>query len=370
MSAAKTKKKSTRRKKSRDYMQQVVKSTNIQARDYQERIVNKALHNFLVEDVKSQLIESPCGSGKSIMGLSIAKTLHDHGLSIAWCAMRRNLLTQAAKENREKGFNFDMATVSMFESDPKQADVLIVDEAQHDSTDSMNTIHSTVKPKLILGLSATPYRADKANLCFQKVLKDAGINQLIQRGYLSKYRHWTLNDWTPESVANCYLQDPKHWGKSVAFFLTEDECLEFQDRLRQKKVKCELVTAKTDRERQLAAFEKGEVPVLVNMMILTEGFDCPSMQSVFVRPSSKGPTVQMGGRVLRLHDALPVKNIVQCQRTKHPFLKTAMPITQYKHENSSWKELKLNPAIDRIANTMTEKMMAIYTRQIAEQNRK
>ncbi len=55
-------------------------------------------------------------------------------------------------------------------------------------------------------------------------------------------------------------------------------------------VSAEVVTATSDRERQIEDFEAGRTEVLLSMAILTEGFDCPSLQTVFCRPSSKGPT--------------------------------------------------------------------------------
>ena len=57
-------------------------------------------------------------------------------------------------------------------------------------------------------------------------------------------------------------------------------------------------------------------------MVLTEGFDDPSLRTVWVRPSGKGPTIQMAGRVLRKFGDT-VKQVVQCRQTRHPFVKTA-----------------------------------------------
>src|SRR5688572_20654220 len=84
-------------------------------RPYQWRIVGKALDMFAGRHVnrfghqeppaRSVLIESPTGSGKTVMGLLIAKALHSqYGLRIGWVAMRRNLLAQAAAENVRRGF--------------------------------------------------------------------------------------------------------------------------------------------------------------------------------------------------------------------------------------------------------------------------
>ena len=169
---------------------------------YQRRIIRKAIASFqgtardakgvLEPLVSSILVESPTGSGKTIMGLAIARWMQQKlGMRVGWTAMRRNLLAQAAAENG-RGFGVGLKLISMFDKHPPQVDLLIVDEAQHDGALSMANMHSIIKPKKILGLSATPYRTDRFKLCFEQSIRDAGIHALIQDGYLSPYHHYTI----------------------------------------------------------------------------------------------------------------------------------------------------------------------------------
>ncbi|HEY1066869.1 MAG TPA: DEAD/DEAH box helicase family protein, partial [Pirellulales bacterium] len=155
----------------------------VEPREYQKRIVEKTVAMFsgehknrageLEPPAQSVMIESPTGSGKTVMGLLAAKCLAERfGLSVGWVAMRRNLLAQAEEENRRKGFNLDLSLISMFDKEPPRCDLLIVDEAQHDGARSMSDLHSAVRPKMVLGLSATPYRSDRIKLCFDKVVAD------------------------------------------------------------------------------------------------------------------------------------------------------------------------------------------------------
>ena len=65
------------------------------------------------------------------------------------------------------------------------------------------------------------------------------------------------------------------------------------------------------------------------MLLLAEGFDCPSIRTVFCRPSGKLCTIQMAGRALRKHADLPFKQIVQCEQTRHPFPRIMTPAEQY-----------------------------------------
>lgn len=334
---------------------------DVEPRPYQLRIVSQALamfegtyvnrHGDVEPAANSVMIESPTGSGKTVMGLAAAATLQRrYGYSVGWVAMRRNLLAQAAAENASRGFGVELKPISMFEKSPPACDLLVIDEAQHDAAMSMANLHCLVRPKKILGLTATPFRTDRIKLCFDKVIADAGIHALIQDGYLSRYHHYTLPEYAPATVAECYLREPGRWGKSLVFFHRLEQCRECHALLTRKGVRAEVVTAVTNRERQIAEFAAGRLNVLVNMCILTEGFDCPTLRTVFCRPSGKSCTIQMAGRVFRKHAESPFKQVVQCQKTPHPMPKTALADEQYVWLDGSWRTLTLNRRIEEISN--------------------
>ena len=345
----------------------LLSSTAVEPRPYQRRIVTRAadLLTGAAADsdgrlagagaepaARSVLIESPTGSGKTVMALLLARLLQDaHGVRVGWAAMRRNLLAQAVAENDRKRLGvLGLRTISMFDRDPpRDVDLLIVDEAQHDAAASMAHLHNTIRPRWIVGLTATPFRSDRIKLCFDQVLRDAGIHNLIQDGYLSPYDHWTIPEYSPAAVAACYLREPERWGKSLAFFRTLKECAECGSLLTSRGVRCEVVTGDSDRDAQLARFQEGGTQVLINCMVLTEGFDSPDLHTVFCRDSSKGPTVQMCGRVLRTCPAIEAKNVVQGRLTNWPFTKIAAARRQWLRQGDEWRSLTLNPRINAVS---------------------
>lgn len=284
------------------------------------------------------------------MGLLIAMGLQRSlGIKVGWIAMRRNLLAQAKEEITHRRLSVQAAFISMFDKDPpSDLDLLVVDEAQHDAANSMAHLHSVIKPKFILGLSATPFRTDKVKLCFDSVIRDAGIHQLIQERFLSEFHHYTIPSYTPRKVCEFYTQDPGRWGKSIFYFHTLEQCSEAHQLLNRSKIRSDVVTGSSDRESQLMRFQAGELDVLINCMVLAEGFDCPSLATVFCRPSGKAITVQMCGRVFRKHPDLPVKNVVQCQKTRWPFVRTASAAQQFVWAGDSWKTLMVNPQIQQV----------------------
>lgn len=331
---------------------------NVEPRPYQKRLTSLTIENLIEKNAKSVLIESPVGSGKTIMGLIIAKHLElHHGAKVGWVAMRRNLLTQAQEENVQKDINAKITPISMYDKTPPiDLDTLIIDECQHDAASSMAHIHNTINPKRIIGLSGTPFRTDRVKLCFEVILKDFGIHRLIRDGYLAQYIHYTIPDWKIETVINTYLMDRQRWGKSLIYFHTLDQCAQARNLLNMYKVRAEVVSGGSDIEKQIDDFRAGRLDVLLNCMKLTEGFDCPSVKTVFAKPSCKSMTIQMCGRAFRKFSDYAFKQIVQPKITPWPFIKTALPEQQWIWEQNEWRSLTLNEKI-KIAHKNT--VMAI-----------
>ena len=113
-----------------DALASLLPRTAVQPRPYQLRIVRDAVAHLAGRHVdaaggaspaaRSVLIESPTGSGKTVMGLLVAKLLQEEfGVRVGWAAMRRNLLAQTAAENAAKAIGVDpLVTVSMFDRTP------------------------------------------------------------------------------------------------------------------------------------------------------------------------------------------------------------------------------------------------------------
>lgn len=336
-------------------LNRIIKKANVEPRPYQYRLAKQTLERWLIDGLQSVFLVSATGSGKTVTGLLIAKAMeHLTGARTGWTAHRSNLRAQVVAENLKTKIGADLTTISIFDNDPPTGfDLLVDDEGHHSACNSAIHLHNVIKPKYVLGLSATDWRSDNVKLCYQSTIKDAGIGRLIEDGYLSQYDHYTIKTWSPLDVANLYLNDKDRWGQSLMFFHTLAQCEEAHQRLRSQGIRSDLVTGSTDREPQLAAFAQGNTDVIVNCMVLIEGFDAPNLKSVFCRPSCKSVTIQMAGRAFRKYPTIPVKQIVQCDRTRWPFVRTAKPRTQYQqHEDGGWRSLEVNQNIDRVGCKM------------------
>lgn len=298
---------------------------DIEHREYQQRSIEKTLEYFN-NGCKSVLLEAPTGSGKTVMGLKIVQGLMQTAgkkLSCAWVAPRHYLLNQLLESN--SSFDLPITPVSMFTAPEKaeQFDIVVIDEAHHEATSSFINLYTRMNPKYLLGLSATPLRTDKVKLVFSATVSECNIHQLIRDGYLCKFNSYIIDNFTPEAVAEQYLKNEKLWGKTLVFMPTLEECAKFQTLIRQAGKECLFIRSGDDRAREL--FEQGTAPLAVNCQLLTEGFDMPQLQTVFVRKSSRLPMIQMAGRVLRNHPGKQIANIVQPKNTPFPAKKMADP---------------------------------------------
>jgi hypothetical protein len=237
----------------------------------------------------------------------------------------------------------------MFEKDPPPAEITVVDEAQHDAAASCVHIHARSGSRVIVGLTATPYRTDRLKLAFRRVVRDAGIHRLITEGWLAPFEHWSVDNWDVPHVASVYLRERDKWGKTIAFFHRIEQCLEFADILARAGCHCEVVTADTDREQQLDDFDADRFDIVANVAILNERFDCPPLRTVFVRDASKLPTIQMAGRPFRLDPGKTHCNIVQSGHARWQFTRTARPRQSHALRGGRWVTLGNSVRIEEAA---------------------
>ena len=298
---------------------------NIEYREYQQRSVDKTIKYFH-EGRTSVLLEAPVGSGKTIMGLKILQSLmhnSEDNLSCAWVAPRHYLLQQLLESNI--GFQLPIKPISMFMKPEKVGhyDIVVIDEAHHEATSSFIHLFIQMRPKYLLGLSATPLRTDKMKLAFSATVNECNIHQLIQEGYLTKFNSYIIENFSPENVATHYLKNEDLWGKTLVFMPTISDCIQFQKLISEAGRNCIFVKSGDDLSRK--KFEQHEARLAVNCQMLTEGFDMPELQTVFVRGSSRLPMMQMSGRVLRKHPKKKVANIVQPRDTRFQAKRMAEP---------------------------------------------
>ena len=211
---------------------------------------------------------------------------------------------------------------------PDAFHTVVVDEAHHSLSPSYQTILQHFAPADVLGVTATPDRGDHRAMgeYYDSLAYEYSMRDAIKDGYLCPIRAKMLPvqvDLT-EVKLSCGDYSADGLGEAIAPYLEEiagvmaAECRErktvvflplvkmakrFAEPLNAAGLRAAAVNGESeDREQILADFEAGKYQVLCNAMLLTEGWDCPSVDCVVVlRPTKiRSLYTQMIGRGTRI----------------------------------------------------------------------
>jgi len=219
-------------------------------------------------------------------------------------------------------------------------DLLVIDEAHHAIADSYRRIIDHARAAnpdcRIFGVTATPNRGDRKGLreIFDNVGDQVRLGELIASGHLVPPRTFIIDvgvqdelravrktsaEFDMTEVAGIMNRAPvtdeviRHWREkasdraTVVFCSTVAHAENVAAAFNDADIAAAVVHGDLDaptRRRILAAYASGEIRVIVNVAVLTEGWDHPPTSCVILlRPSSyKSTMIQMIGRGLRTVD--------------------------------------------------------------------
>lgn len=298
------------------------------------------------------LVVLPTGCGKTIVFAKITEECVRRGMRVLILAHRGELLDQAAdkiKKSTGLGCAVEKAEQSCLGSwyrvvvgsvqtlmrekrlsgfSEDYFDVIIIDEAHHAISDSYQRVLDHFPDAKVLGVTATPDRGDMKNLgsVFDSLAYEYTLPKAIKEGYLSPIKAVTIplkldlsgistqaGDFKASDIDTALdpylysiaeeMQKYCRKRKTVVFLPLVKTSQKFRDILISKGFNAAEVNGESDdRAEILKAFNEGEFNVLCNSMLLTEGWDCPSVDCVVIlRPTKvRGLYCQMVGRGTRL----------------------------------------------------------------------
>lgn len=320
-------------------------------RPYQEEAKN-AIFQEWENGHKKTLLVLPTGCGKTIVFAKVTEDCVRQGDRILILAHRGELLEQAA-DKIAKSTGLGCATEKAEEScigswfrivvgsvqtlmrekrlnrfDPEYFNTIIIDEAHHCISDSYQKVLQHFPKANVLGVTATPDRGDMKNLgqYFESLAYEYTLPKAIKEGYLSPIKALTIplkmdltgvgiqtGDFKASdlgSVLDPYLEQiatemEQHCRdrKTVVFLPLIKTSQKFRDILLEHGFRAAEVNGNSsDRAQILDDFDKGRYNVLCNSMLLTEGWDCPSVDCIIVLRPTKIRSLysQMVGRGTRL----------------------------------------------------------------------
>lgn len=275
------------------------------------------------------LAVSPTGSGKTTIASELASRAVAKGSRVLWLAHRSELVDQAYDRLKDFGLNVGAVSASSSRAPnpfcPVQvasiqtllarklrpeAQVLIWDEAHHAPSDLWSGLAKDYAKSKLIGFTATPERSDGRGLgaVYQDLLVVASVKELVQLGHLvpceivrpqDKLRSGQIAQ-RPVDAYRQHAPNRRAIVFSPCVLAAEQHAQEF----REAHIDAEVVHGDTpwgERQKLLERFRAGDLRVLVNVYVLTEGFDAPETDCVILARScgTVGTYLQMVGRGLR-----------------------------------------------------------------------
>lgn len=323
----------------------------LELRPYQQEALTAVLSQW-EDGFQKTLLVLPTGCGKTVVFAKITEECVKTGKRVLILAHRGELLDQAADKlykvtglgaSREKAeqsclgswFRVTVGSVQTLMRDKRLSgfpddyfDTIIIDEAHHAISESYQKILNYFYKADVLGVTATPDRGDMKNLgqVFESLAYEYTLPRAIREGYLSPIKAVTIplkldltgvstqaGDFKASDIDTAldpylyqiademtnYCKD----RKTVVFLPLVKTSQKFRDILNEHGFRAAEVNGNsTDRAEILSDFDSGKYNVLCNSMLLTEGWDCPSVDCVVVlRPTKvRALYCQMVGRGTRL----------------------------------------------------------------------
>jgi superfamily II DNA or RNA helicase len=320
-------------------------------RDYQQG-AREAIQKEWDKGTKRTLLVLPTGCGKTIVFSKVIEDRVKKGERVLVLAHRGELLDQAA-DKLEKSTGLKCATEKAEQTsvgswfrvvvgsvqtlqrekrlnnfNKEFFDTIVIDEAHHCISDGYQKVLSYFDQANVLGVTATPDRGDMRNLgaYFESLAYEYTLPKAIKSGYLSPIKALTIplqldlstvsqqgGDFKASDLGSAldpYLESiaDEMWKvakdrKIVIFLPLVKTSQKFTEILNTKGFRATEVNGESkDRAEILEDFENDKYNVLCNSMLLTEGWDCPSVDCVVVLRPTKVRSLysQMVGRGTRL----------------------------------------------------------------------
>lgn len=329
----------------------------VSLRPYQEEALS-AVINSENNNINRQLVVLPTGAGKTIL-FSHLPLIRKNTLPMLVLAHREELLLQAKNkildsnpkltvaieqaENRAGMVDVVVASVATLgrNNTPRILDypkdyfnTIIIDEAHHAAAPSYRRILDYFNPSFLLGVTATPQRSDSTRLTdvFQEIVYYKSIQDLIEEGWLCPligYRVNTNTDITNVEIQNgeysqsqledeinnpernaCIVASYNNLApsaKAIVFAAGVSHARDLAQTFSKNGTSVRVILGTTpseERQQTLADFRSGNVKVIVNVGVLTEGFDEPSLEAIIIAKPTRSTLLytQIVGRGTRLYD--------------------------------------------------------------------
>lgn len=321
--------------------------------DYQEDMkerIEKALRLH-----RSVMAQMPTGTGKTyLLTAAIDSFVEDNPNTKVWIVAHRKELVSQIEETIKKFYSYSSSKnktllVSVkamsiqwlarhYNEIEEEPGMIVIDEAHHALAKTYKEMWERFPKAKFLGLTATPCRLNGKGFTdlFDVLVQSWNIPEFISKGRLATYDFVSIkSDGVTQRLIDSLQKrgaDGDYQNKEMDMLLNKKPSIErlyqsFEEYGKDRKgivyainishakkimelyqehgIKAVAIDSKTpamERQQDIETFKKGDIQVLVNVDIFSEGFDCPDVEFVqLARPTlSLAKYLQMVGRGLRV----------------------------------------------------------------------
>lgn len=351
---------------------------------YQNEILEKLEVERTVHKRNKNLLVAATGTGKTVISAFDYKNYRNNNKTskLLFVAHRKEILQQAkaAFQGVLKDNNFGDLWVDGIEPSsneyvfasvqtlnnrlktiklsPDYYDFIIIDEVHHISASTYRPIINYFKPKVLLGLTATPERMDGEDILedfCHRIAAEIRLPEALNRKLLSPFQYFGITDsidltnvkwekgrYVASELTSLYTKNNVRVGeiickldkfinnlndvRAIGFCVTIEHATFMAEKFNLAGLKAECLTSKNsgERDRIRERFKNKEFNYLFVVDIFNEGVDIPEIDTVlFLRPTeSLTVFLQQLGRGLRLaegKDCLTVLDFVGNSRPEYDF---------------------------------------------------
>ncbi|NLR31369.1 DEAD/DEAH box helicase [Levilactobacillus tujiorum] len=291
-----------------------------QLHPYQTDLVNQA-RQALAKGKKAVLLQSPAGSGKSVMIAEIARLAVAKGGQVMFTVHRKELVNQIKQSFRENEVDLTRCTILTVGKIAHRLNILpkptliITDETHHSLAKTYQTIYDHYQGVPRLGFTATPWRLNGKGLhdVYDAMILGPSIDWLIENHYLAPYKYYSVKlvddaklkksstgDYTSKSMDEAVgrtifgdvvktYQEKTPGQQAIVYAHSVEFSKAIAQAFQAAGIEAAHADAKTpsaERERIMSGFKSGSLKVLCNVDLISEGFNVPDCSVVIMlRPT-------------------------------------------------------------------------------------